>query len=226
MIFVTDMIGGSPCNLSLKACRQGDRTLLSGANYADADQAGQIAQARYRASRRACSGKRDANISAVSPVFQKMAERILQIINEKGLHARASAKFSETVDAFDADAYVSKGGEEVTGESHHGSADASGRQGRCDHGAHQGCARPTHSPTPWRPLSRTRFRRRFLSRPTCKTGPTQKTARAPIFPPDHPDHVPYNKRDLSYAGTFTNPWKAFAISGRWNGRPARLSCCG
>ena len=41
----------------------------------------------------------------------------LQIINEKGLHARASARFVETVEAFDADATVEKDGMEVGGDS-------------------------------------------------------------------------------------------------------------
>lgn len=41
----------------------------------------------------------------------------LKIINEKGLHARASAKFVETVEAFDADCTVSKDGMEVGGDS-------------------------------------------------------------------------------------------------------------
>jgi len=41
----------------------------------------------------------------------------LTIINEKGLHARASAKFVETVEAFDADATVTKDGIDVGGDS-------------------------------------------------------------------------------------------------------------
>ena len=41
----------------------------------------------------------------------------LEIINEKGLHARASAKFVETVEAYDADCLVSKDGMEVGGDS-------------------------------------------------------------------------------------------------------------
>ena len=46
-----------------------------------------------------------------------MADRRLEIINEKGLHARASAKFVEVVEEFDASAKVSKDGDEVTGDS-------------------------------------------------------------------------------------------------------------
>ncbi len=46
-----------------------------------------------------------------------MVRRNFEIINEKGLHARASAKFVEVVERFDATAYVSKGGSDVTGDS-------------------------------------------------------------------------------------------------------------
>ncbi len=41
----------------------------------------------------------------------------LEIINEKGLHARASAKFVETVEKYDADATVSKDGLDDEGDS-------------------------------------------------------------------------------------------------------------
>ncbi|KRW95853.1 HPr family phosphocarrier protein [Paracoccus sp. PXZ] len=43
--------------------------------------------------------------------------RTLAIINEKGLHARASAKFVETVEQFDAQATVEKDGISVSGDS-------------------------------------------------------------------------------------------------------------
>jgi len=46
-----------------------------------------------------------------------MIERSLKIINEKGLHARASAKFVEVVEAHDAHAEVEKDGESVSGDS-------------------------------------------------------------------------------------------------------------
>ncbi len=41
----------------------------------------------------------------------------LEIINDKGLHARASAKFVETVERFDARATVSRDGMDVSGDS-------------------------------------------------------------------------------------------------------------
>jgi len=43
--------------------------------------------------------------------------RELRIVNEKGLHARASAKFVETVERFDADATVRRDGMDVSGDS-------------------------------------------------------------------------------------------------------------
>lgn len=46
-----------------------------------------------------------------------MAGRELQIVNEKGLHARASAKFVEVVEGFDAAAEVTKDGMTVSGDS-------------------------------------------------------------------------------------------------------------
>jgi phosphocarrier protein len=43
--------------------------------------------------------------------------RVLKIVNEKGLHARASAKFVQTVEKFDAEVTVSRNGESVGGNS-------------------------------------------------------------------------------------------------------------
>ena len=43
--------------------------------------------------------------------------RELKIINEKGLHARASAKLVEVVEGFDATAEVSKDGMSASGDS-------------------------------------------------------------------------------------------------------------
>lgn len=43
--------------------------------------------------------------------------RQLAIVNVKGLHARASAKFVELVEAHDARAWVEKDGERVPGDS-------------------------------------------------------------------------------------------------------------
>ncbi|AWD22441.1 HPr family phosphocarrier protein [Fuscovulum blasticum] len=46
-----------------------------------------------------------------------MSTRTFRIVNEKGLHARASAKFVEVVEAHEARATVSKDGIDVSGDS-------------------------------------------------------------------------------------------------------------
>jgi phosphocarrier protein HPr len=46
-----------------------------------------------------------------------LTQRSFLIVNEKGLHARASAKFVEVVEAHDARASVSKDGMQVSGDS-------------------------------------------------------------------------------------------------------------
>ncbi|WP_386175699.1 HPr family phosphocarrier protein [Sulfitobacter sp. R86518] len=46
-----------------------------------------------------------------------MTQVSLTIVNEKGLHARASAKLVEVVEAFDARAEVSKDGMSASGDS-------------------------------------------------------------------------------------------------------------
>jgi len=43
--------------------------------------------------------------------------RVLTIVNKKGLHARASAKFCQTVERFDAAVRVTRGSETVGGTS-------------------------------------------------------------------------------------------------------------
>ena len=46
-----------------------------------------------------------------------MTTRQLRIVNKKGLHARASAKFVECVEGYDAQAEVTKDGMTVSGDS-------------------------------------------------------------------------------------------------------------
>lgn len=45
------------------------------------------------------------------------ARRVLEIVNEKGLHARASAKLVEVVEGFDATAEVHRDGMSASGDS-------------------------------------------------------------------------------------------------------------
>lgn len=46
-----------------------------------------------------------------------MIQRRIKIVNEKGLHARASAKLVEVVEGFDASAEVSRDGLSASGDS-------------------------------------------------------------------------------------------------------------
>jgi len=46
-----------------------------------------------------------------------VVSQVLRIVNEKGLHARASAKFVEVVEAHDATAQVTRDGMTVSGDS-------------------------------------------------------------------------------------------------------------
>ena len=52
-----------------------------------------------------------------APIPDGALVRELPIINRKGLHARASAKFVQTVERFEADVTVSRCGETVGGRS-------------------------------------------------------------------------------------------------------------
>jgi phosphocarrier protein HPr len=57
-----------------------------------------------------CSG-------ANPPLREGAVSRVLTICNRKGLHARASARFVQTVERFDADVRVMRCGETVGGTS-------------------------------------------------------------------------------------------------------------
>src|SRR5271157_5527458 len=52
-----------------------------------------------------------------APEFDGALSREMQIVNRKGLHARATAKFVQCVDRFNADITVARCGETVGGDS-------------------------------------------------------------------------------------------------------------
>ncbi|MGD0720586.1 MAG: HPr family phosphocarrier protein [Roseiarcus sp.] len=52
-----------------------------------------------------------------APQFAGARMREMQIVNRKGLHARATAKFVQCVDRFDAEIRVTRCGETVGGDS-------------------------------------------------------------------------------------------------------------
>lgn len=57
--------------------------------------------------------------------------RRLEIVNEKGLHARASARLVETVEGFDARATVSRDGLDASGDSIMGLLMLAASKGTC-----------------------------------------------------------------------------------------------
>ena len=81
----------------------------------------------------------------------------LDIVNEKGLHARASAKFVETVERFDARALVSRDGMEVSGDSIMGLMMLGGGARHLDRGAASRAPRPAALAAALRALVAGRF---------------------------------------------------------------------
>lgn len=64
------------------------------------------------------AGSRDnSELDPSSPESASAITRVLDIVNTRGLHARASAKFAQTVEKFDAEVTVTKGNETVGGNS-------------------------------------------------------------------------------------------------------------
>ena len=55
--------------------------------------------------------------AAADDDYGPAVKREVEIVNKKGLHARASAKFVQTVERFNADIWVTRGGETVGGTS-------------------------------------------------------------------------------------------------------------
>ena len=62
-------------------------------------------------------GGEDPVLACGRPMSPDAEVRALPIVNKRGLHARASAKFVQTVEGFDARVSVCRGGEEVGGAS-------------------------------------------------------------------------------------------------------------
>ena len=60
---------------------------------------------------------RSRAIATLAAVDDTSVVRVLEIVNTRGLHARASAKFVQTVEKFDARVRVTRGSETVGGTS-------------------------------------------------------------------------------------------------------------
>jgi phosphocarrier protein HPr len=81
-------------------------------------------------SERAPAGEDDC-AGDVPPAPPGAIVREMKIVNQKGLHARASAKFVQTVEKFDAEVHVSRCGETVGGTSIMGLMMLSAGPGTC-----------------------------------------------------------------------------------------------
>ena len=62
-------------------------------------------------------GDRDDDLQEEGWPAPETATAVLEIVNKKGLHARASAKFVQTVEKFNAHVKVTRGSETVGGTS-------------------------------------------------------------------------------------------------------------
>ena len=109
MILLTDMFGGTPSNLAISVMEQTKAEVIAGLNLPmliklasvrDREHAADLRRPRpgsrpqihlrrlLRAGRREVSARRPS---------------VVEIVNERGLHARASAKFVKLAGAFDAE---------------------------------------------------------------------------------------------------------------------------
>ena len=121
---LTDMFGGTPSNLAISCMSRPKVEVVAGINLpmlvklakVRGDQplaggccrrAGRGPQIRDHRQPRACR-KMTVDGAIV---------RVLEICNKKGLHARASAKFVQTVERFDAEVKVTRGAKSVGGTS-------------------------------------------------------------------------------------------------------------
>jgi phosphocarrier protein len=63
------------------------------------------------------TGDAPADVPQFNEAAPAPITRTLEIVNKKGLHARASAKFVQTVERFNAEVTVTRGSESVGGSS-------------------------------------------------------------------------------------------------------------
>jgi phosphocarrier protein len=63
------------------------------------------------------AGDREDDLQEEGWPSEETATAVLKIVNKKGLHARASAKFTQTCERFNADVRVTRGNETVGGTS-------------------------------------------------------------------------------------------------------------
>ena len=140
VVILTDMFGGTPSNLAISVMSRPKVEVLAGINLpmliklakvrnecplSEAVAAAQEFGSQIHYDREPSIGGQmkdtpltcDDDAVDLSAVPQGAILRVMTIINQRGLHARASAKFVQTVEKFDAEVRVSRCGETVGGTS-------------------------------------------------------------------------------------------------------------
>ena len=130
VVLVTDMFGGTPCNLALTHLKKGKVEVLAGANLPSLikligvrttmplDQAVKEAIASGKKYMR--SGSAELAAAPARPLRLTDGTQVrvkAAIVNQRGLHARASAKFVETASKFRSEITVVKDDNSVSGRS-------------------------------------------------------------------------------------------------------------
>ena len=152
-VLLTDMFGGTPSNLAISVMDRGKVEVIAGVNLPmliklaslrqnerleravlGAQEAGpQIHQCRLAAAGRRAPMNSDArqepSRSRGADAVPQRGERV-KICNQRGLHARAAARFVKTAAQFEAEIWVRKNGTAVSGPFDHGADDAGRRVGR------------------------------------------------------------------------------------------------
>ena len=128
VVILTDMFGGTPSNLAISVMEAGAGRGYCGHEPADAHQAFQRALRRQyeHGAERGTGGRTQIHQRGQPVVEQQMTGRVdghqtfvrdFEIVNQRGLHARASAKFVSLVSGFNALVNVEKDGVTVGGTS-------------------------------------------------------------------------------------------------------------
>ena len=126
VVILTDMFGGTPSNLAISAMDDGRVEVLAGVNLPMLIKLARVRD-EHRLPKRSRLPRRQAANTFRSPVRSwgihlkrgraSIVRRDMEIINARGLHARASAKFVKCAEQFDALIEVTRDGQTVPGTS-------------------------------------------------------------------------------------------------------------
>ncbi len=161
VVLLTDMFGGTPSNLAISVLDRANVEVIAGINLPMLIKLAGMREGQRCRPPSPRRRKRAANTSTSPPSCWRRGgssfmsaggaiTRIANIRNQRGLHARAAAKFVKVAGGFNAQVRVIKGDMDVSGTLHHGADDAGGRhwhghraarQRRAGEGSHAGAGR-------------------------------------------------------------------------------------